>query len=88
MPPLCLSPSMQTNRVANSMLRATTLRPPKRKRFCSSGDCEDDEDGEEGQKKEREEHEKLMKVGDEGVPRTKGPACVHRRFLVSVRLLS
>ncbi|PRQ70249.1 hypothetical protein AAT19DRAFT_11481 [Rhodotorula toruloides] len=60
-----------TNRVANSMLRATTLRPPKRKRFCSSGDCEDDEDGEEGQKKEREEHEKLMKVGDEGVPRTK-----------------
>lgn len=76
MPPLCLSPSMQTNRVANSMLRATTLRPPKRKRFCSSGDCEDDGDGEEGQKKEREEHEKLMKVGDEGVPRTKGPACV------------
>ncbi|BGP02618.1 Transcription factor spt20 [Rhodotorula toruloides] len=85
MPPLCLSPSMQTNRVANSMLRATTLRPPKRKRFCSSGDCEDDEDGEEGQKKEREEHEKLMKVGDEGVPRTKGPAFSRLAFIQAYR---
>lgn len=82
--PLCLSPSMQTSRIANSMLRATTLRPPKRKRFCSTGDCDDEgeaqEGGEEGQK-EREEHEKLMKVGDEGVPRTKGPACVFVFFL-------
>ncbi|GAA6002229.1 Spt20p [Rhodotorula paludigena] len=86
MPPLCLSPSMQTSRIANSMLRATTLRPPKRKRFCSTGDCDDaDEDGEEGQKREKEEHEKLMKVGDEGVPRTRGPAFSRLAFIQAYR---
>ncbi|GAA6002346.1 hypothetical protein JCM10207_001075 [Rhodosporidiobolus poonsookiae] len=84
-PPLCLSPSMQTSRIANSMLRATTLRPPKRKRFCSAGDCEEDEEGEEGQKREREAHEKLMKVGDEGVPRTRGPAFSRLAFIQSYR---
>ncbi|GAA5851399.1 hypothetical protein JCM8547_004233 [Rhodosporidiobolus lusitaniae] len=82
--PLCLSPSMQTSRIANSMLRATTLRPPKRKRFCSTGDCEEPEQGEEGQK-EREEHEKLMKVGDEGVPRTRGPAFSRLAFIQAYR---
>lgn len=61
------------------MLRATTLRPPKRKRFCGSGECGDDAADlgagtEEGSKRERDEHEKLMKVGDEGVAKTKGPA--------------
>ncbi|KWU46291.1 hypothetical protein RHOSPDRAFT_32293 [Rhodotorula sp. JG-1b] len=85
MPPLCLSPSIQTSRIANSMLRATTLRPPKRNRFCSTGDCSDGEDGEEGQKREREEHEKLMKVGDEGVPRTRGPAFSRLAFIQAYR---
>ncbi|GAA5946005.1 hypothetical protein JCM10213_005444 [Rhodosporidiobolus nylandii] len=83
-PALCLSPSIQTSRIANSMLRATTLRPPKRKRFCSTGEC-DNEDGEEGQKREQEEHEKLMKVGDEGVPRTKGPAFSRLAFIQAYR---
>ncbi|GAA5838943.1 hypothetical protein JCM11251_003745 [Rhodosporidiobolus azoricus] len=83
--PLCLSPSLQTSRIANSMLRATTLRPPKRKRFCSTGDCEEDDEGEEGQKREREEHEKLMKTGDEGVPRTKGPAFSRLAFIQAYR---
>ncbi|GAA6042292.1 hypothetical protein JCM8097_000619 [Rhodosporidiobolus ruineniae] len=89
-PPLCLSPSLQTSRIANSMLRATTLRPPKRKRFCSTGEC--DEGGntaeagtEEGQRKEREEHERLMKVGDEGVPRTRGPAFSRLAFIQAYR---
>ncbi|GAA5942113.1 hypothetical protein JCM3775_007405 [Rhodotorula graminis] len=85
MPPLCLSPSIQTSRIANSMLRATTLRPPKRKRFCSSGECDDGDDGEEGHKREREEHEKLMKVGDEGVPRTRGPAFSRLAFIQAYR---
>lgn len=85
MPPLCLSPSIQTSRIANSMLRATTLRPPKRNRFCSTGDCSDGDDGEEGQKREREEHEKLMKVGDEGVPRTRGPAFSRLAFIQAYR---
>ncbi|BGP39914.1 Transcription factor spt20 [Rhodotorula kratochvilovae] len=85
MPPLCLSPSLQTSRIANSMLRATTLRPPKRKRFCSTGECDDGDDGEEGQKREREEHEKLMKVGDEGVPRTRGPAFSRLAFIQAYR---
>ncbi|GAA5981798.1 hypothetical protein JCM10908_004612 [Rhodotorula pacifica] len=85
MPPLCLSPSVQTSRIANSMLRATTLRPPKRNRFCSTGDCSDGDDGEEGQKREREEHEKLMKVGDEGVPRTRGPAFSRLAFIQAYR---
>ncbi|CEQ40344.1 SPOSA6832_01980, partial [Sporobolomyces salmonicolor] len=84
MPPLCLSPSIQTSRIANSMLRATTLRPPKRKRFCSD-ECEDDADGEEGQKREREEHERLMKIGDEGMPRTKGPAFSRLAFIQAYR---
>ncbi|GAA5870304.1 hypothetical protein JCM3774_004636 [Rhodotorula dairenensis] len=85
MPPLCLSPSIQTSRIANSMLRATTLRPPKRNRFCSTGECSDGDDGEEGQKREREEHEKLMKVGDEGVPRTRGPAFSRLAFIQAYR---
>lgn len=85
MPPLCLSPSIQTSRVANSMLRATTLRPPKRNRFCSTGECSDGDDGEEGQKREREEHEKLMKIGDEGVPRTRGPAFARLAFIQQYR---
>lgn len=80
-PPLCLSPSLQTTRIANSMLRATTLRPPKRKRERASGDAEDDEDGEEGGRREREEREKLMKIGDEGVGRGRGHACVLLPFL-------
>lgn len=85
MPPLCLAPSIQTSRIANSMLRATTLRPPKRNRFCSTGDCSDGDDGEEGQKREREEHEKLMKIGDEGVPRTRGPAFARLAFIQALR---
>jgi len=95
-PALCLDPSIQTSRIANSMLRATTLRPPKRKRFCNSGECDDD-DGNQGTvshddddddsnvdedegggggrtKKERDNYERLMKVGDEGIAKLKGPA--------------
>ncbi|GAA5977647.1 hypothetical protein JCM11641_006888 [Rhodosporidiobolus odoratus] len=83
-PPLCLDPSMQTSRIANSMLRATTLRPPKRKRFCSTGECQEDA-AVEGEKREQEEHEKLMKVGDEGVPRTKGPAFSRLAFIQAYR---
>lgn len=67
------------------MLRATTLRPPKRNRFCSTGDCSDGDEGQEGQKREREEHEKLMKVGDEGVPRTRGPAFSRLAFIQAYR---
>ncbi|GAA6050189.1 hypothetical protein JCM3770_000445 [Rhodotorula araucariae] len=85
MPPLCLSPSIQTSRIANSMLRATTLRPPKRKRFCSTGECDDGDEGEELQKREREEHEKLMMVGNEGVPRTRGPAFSRLAFIQAYR---
>jgi hypothetical protein len=94
-PALCLDPSIQTSRIANSMLRATTLRPPKRKRFCNSGECNDDGnqgtvsdddddddsnvDEDEGggggrTKKERDNYERLMKVGDEGIAKLKGPA--------------
>ncbi|GAA6060514.1 hypothetical protein JCM10212_005595 [Sporobolomyces blumeae] len=85
MPPLCLDPSIQTSRIANSMLRATTLRPPKRKRFCGTGDCHGGEQGEEGSKREREDHERLMKVGDEGFPTTKGPAFSRLAFIQSYR---
>lgn len=74
-PALCLSPSIQTSRIANSMLRATTLRPVKRKRFCGSAEGDDEgEEGEEGTRKEREERERIMKIGDEGVGRGRGHA--------------
>ncbi|GAA5829040.1 hypothetical protein JCM5353_000877 [Sporobolomyces roseus] len=96
LPPLCLDPSIQTSRIANSMLRATTLRPPKRKRFCSSGDCDDAShnhshsptmanSAEGREKRELEEHEKLMKVGDEGILKTKGPAFSRLAFIQSYR---
>ncbi|GAA5878592.1 hypothetical protein JCM16303_002134 [Sporobolomyces ruberrimus] len=107
-PPLCLDPSIQTSRIANSMLRATTLRPPKRKRFCNSGECDDgsneNENEEEAEiddstamtganggeekvmsKKEREQYEKLMKVGDEGISKLKGPAFSRLAFIQSYR---
>lgn len=73
-PPLCLSPSLQTTRLANTMLRATTLRPPKRKRSCNFAEGDEDEEGGEVARKEREEHERLMKIGDEGVGRGRGHA--------------
>lgn len=57
------------------MLRATTLRPPKRKRFCGT-ECDEDEDGEEGLRREREEHERMMRLGDEGIGRGRGHAYV------------
>ncbi|GAA5959681.1 hypothetical protein JCM3765_007237 [Sporobolomyces pararoseus] len=106
-PPLCLDPSIQTSRIANSMLRATTLRPPKRKRFCNSGECDNDDDNEantledqeedgeaaggvgggagEMSKKERDQYEKLMKVGDEGIAKLKGPAFSRLAFIQSYR---
>ncbi|GAA5928719.1 Spt20p [Sporobolomyces koalae] len=99
-PPLCLDPSLQTNRIANSMLRATTLRPPKRKRFCGSGECDekqqqlDDEDDEvidqqdeeaEPSKRERDQHEKLMRVGDEGISKLKGAAFSRLAFIQAYR---
>lgn len=79
-PPLCLSPSIQTSRIANSMLRATTIRPPKRKRFCGSGEGDEDDVGEEGQRREREEYERMMKLGDEGVGRGRGHAYVSQAY--------
>lgn len=102
-PALCLDPSIQASRIANSMLRATTLRPPKRKRFCNSGECDNDEDeddvqagqdpdgtvepgaGGEMTKKERDQYEKLMKVGDEGIAKLKGPAFARLAFIQSYR---
>lgn len=74
--PLCLSPSLQTSRIANSMLHATTLRPPKRKRCSQPAESDDPDDGEESQRREREEREKMMKLGDEGVGRARGHAYV------------
>ncbi|GAA5907800.1 Spt20p [Sporobolomyces salmoneus] len=100
-PPLCLDPSIQTSRIANSMLRATTLRPPKRKRFCNSGECDDGDDAEEEEeaeeenegipseemmsKKERDSYEKLMKTGDEGIAKLQGPAFSRLAFIQSYR---
>ncbi|GAA6015066.1 hypothetical protein JCM11491_001647 [Sporobolomyces phaffii] len=95
-PPLCLDPSIQTSRIANSMLRATTLRPPKRKRFCNSGECNDnDDDGDrddtaddaadEGTKRDKDAYEKLMRTGDEGIAKLKGPAFSRLAFIQSYR---
>lgn len=100
-PALCLDPSTQASRIANSMLRATTLRPPKRKRFCHSDPQSDDDDDDDQEvvpavddaalhpnratvtaedkpmtKRERDRYEKLMKTGDEGIAKLKGPAYV------------
>lgn len=66
------------------MLRATTPRPLKRKRFCGSNEGDDDEDGEEGSRKEREERERMMKIGDEGVGRGRGNAYAY--FSLSANL--
>lgn len=79
--PLCLSPSTQACRIANSLLHATTIRPLKRKRCTQPADSEEGEDGEEVQRREREEHDKLMRMGDEGVGRARGPASVHESLL-------
>lgn len=83
MAPLCLSPSIQATRVSNTMLRATTLRPPKRKRFCHTEDA--DEEGGESEKREREEREKLMKIGDEGISRARGTAFARLAFIQAYR---
>ncbi|KDE03039.1 hypothetical protein MVLG_06429 [Microbotryum lychnidis-dioicae p1A1 Lamole] len=83
--PLCLSPSLQTSRIANSMLRATTLRPPKRKRSRAASEGETGEDGEDVLRREREEHEKMMKLGDEGVSRGRGHAFARLAFIQSYR---
>ena len=69
MPPLCLSPSIQVSRIANTMLRATTLVPPKRKRFCHSGDANGEEEA-ELEKSSKRERDAMMKIGEEGM--TKG----------------
>jgi len=75
--PLCLSPSLQASRIANSMLHATTLRPPKRKRCAQPAESGDEaDDGEESQRRAREERDKMMRLGDEGVGRARGHACV------------
>lgn len=87
--PLCLSPSLQTTRLANTMLRATSLRPPKRKKFCHT-DQEGEEDENQG---EKEEWERMMKLGDEGVGRGRTHAYVQyvedrrRSVLIPVMLL-
>ncbi|SCV74064.1 BQ2448_6496 [Microbotryum intermedium] len=83
--PLCLSPSLQTSRIANSMLRATTPRPPKRKRSRAASEGEAEEDGEDVLRREREEHEKMMKLGDEGVSRGRGHAFARLAFIQSYR---
>ncbi|KAK4703439.1 transcription factor SPT20, partial [Phenoliferia sp. Uapishka_3] len=83
--PLCLSPSLQTTRIANMMHRATASRPHKRKRFCHSGEGDEDEDGEEATRKEREEREKIMKIGDEGVGRGRGHAFARLAFIQAYR---
>ncbi|KAL8279017.1 hypothetical protein RQP46_008686 [Phenoliferia psychrophenolica] len=83
--PLCLSPSLQTTRIANMMHRATASRPHKRKRFCSAGEGDEDVDGEEAARKEREEREKIMKIGDEGVGRGRGHAFARLAFIQAYR---
>lgn len=66
MPPLCLSPSIQVSRIANTMLRATTLPPPKRNR-SSHVDVANEEEDREQEKLDREERDRVMKIGDEGI---------------------
>ncbi|GAA5829796.1 hypothetical protein JCM3766R1_001308 [Sporobolomyces carnicolor] len=109
-PALCLDPSTQASRIANSMLRATTLRPPKRKRFCHSDSQSDDDDDDDQEvvpavddaalhpnratvtaedkpmtKRERDRYEKLMKTGDEGIAKLKGPAFSRLAFIQTYR---
>ncbi|KAM0787702.1 hypothetical protein ACM66B_003762 [Microbotryomycetes sp. NB124-2] len=82
--PLCLSPSLQTTRIANSMLGATSLRPPKRKR-ARDGEQEEELDEEEGLKREREEYERMMKLGDEGIGRGRSHAFARLAFIQAYR---
>lgn len=57
------------------MLRATTLRPPKRKRATNPGEGGEEAEANELLRREREEYERIMKIGDEGVGRRTN-ACV------------
>ncbi|KAK4047739.1 Transcription factor spt20 [Microbotryomycetes sp. JL201] len=82
--PLCLSPSLQTTRIANSMLGATSLRPPKRKR-PRDGEQEEELDEEEGLRREREEYERMMKLGDEGIGRGRSHAFARLAFIQAYR---
>ncbi|KAM0748308.1 hypothetical protein T439DRAFT_328289 [Meredithblackwellia eburnea MCA 4105] len=82
--PLCLSPSLQTTRIANIMQRATASRPHKRKRFCDA-DGDEEDDGEEAERKAREEREKIMKIGDEGVGRGRSHAFARLAFIQAYR---
>lgn len=89
--PLCLSPSIQVSRIANSMLNATTVRPPKRKRFCATASDESaagsdvDDATAPASKRERDEREKWMKIGDEGVGRGRGLPFSRLAFIQSLR---
>ncbi|KAK4056874.1 Transcription factor spt20 [Microbotryomycetes sp. JL221] len=73
-----------TSRIANSMLRATQLRPPKRKR-SREGDTDEELDEEEGLRREREEYERMMKLGDEGVGRGRSHAFARLAFIQAYR---